>query len=290
MQKFKTFGQEFYPHESLRALKLIDKAGQRSRRELVEAVAALLPQESESTRRRLATKFLQRYLAPSPETRQRTHTLATNQPYVRLVARHRHTTAQIELLYLRLAQVDAIVGALARELFHPVCVTGEPPAGWSLDEFRARNGGQLFTEAPLLTRAFILDYARQQWGFTNSATLDRSLRVLQGAGLIASERMLELRRHPLAYRLSTHDVSPLTFVYGLYEEFLPTVSGMNHAISRDDIAGALFARTLLLSPAQIEEHCAVARRHQLVAMRGDGLKLIFGSLDALVDALLARAL
>lgn len=290
MQKFKTFGQEFYPHESVRALKTVDKAVPQSRQALVDLVAAQLPQLSERTRRRLATKFLQRYFLPAQGTRQRTRALADNQPYVRLVARNRHSAAQIELLYLRLARVDAIVGAVARELFYPVCVDGHPPAGWSPEQFRARNGGQLFTEAPLLTRAFILEYARQEWGFTNSATLDRSLRVLQGAGLVAAERMRELRRHPLAYRLTKHDASPYTFIYGLYEEFLPTVSGMNHAIGQGDIEGALFARTLLLSPTQIAEHCAVARRHQLLSLQGNGLRLVFGSLDALVDVLLSKAL
>ncbi|MDQ3812961.1 MAG: hypothetical protein M3347_03315, partial [Armatimonadota bacterium] len=175
--------------------------------------------------------------------------------------------------------------------FYPVCIGGRPPVGLSSAEFAARNGAQLLTVAPLLTRSFILDYARTQWNFTNRSTVDRSLRVLQGAGLIARERMGELRRHPPAFRLSNHNVSLVTFVFALYDEFLPHVHDAGFILSRDVLPVADFARTLLLFPAQVEEHCEAARRHQLLAQSQHGqLRLVFGNLDALVDALLAKAI
>ena len=69
----KSFGQEFYPYESLRAIKFADKTRLCDRRALVEHIASDLPQPSEMTRLRIAAKFVQRYfehtktqIAPPP--------------------------------------------------------------------------------------------------------------------------------------------------------------------------------------------------------------------------------
>ena len=290
----KSFGQEFYPYEAIRALKFADKTRITDRRALVEHIASQLPQPSEMTRLRVAAKFVQRYfsgtrrdIVPPPQA----------QPFVRLVARGRHAPTQIELLFYQLTKTDAVVGALARELFHPVCVLGRPPHGYSTGEFAARNGGQLLAPAPLLTRGFILDFARQRWRFTNRSTIDRALRVLQGAGLVARERQTELRGHPTAFRLTQHDVSLVTFLFALHDEFLPhagnahnTASAGGLAIGCDVLPVSDFARTLLLSPAQTEAHCHAARAHQLLAQQGRTLRLVFGNMDALVDALLTKAI
>src|SRR5687768_7564079 len=124
----KSFGQEFYPYESIRALKLAEKARVSGRHTLIEAIAEQLPQASEKTRTRVAAKIVQRYisgprrvLTPPPY----------QQPFVRLIARNRHVPTQIELLYYRLAKTDTIVASLARELFYPACVIGRPPDGLS---------------------------------------------------------------------------------------------------------------------------------------------------------------
>jgi len=283
---YKSFGQEFYPYEAIRALKFADKARISDRHALIAHIASQLPQPGARTRLRIAEKFAQRYLTIGGQPG-----AAATQPFVRLVARQRHAPAQIELLYYRLAQVDTLVGALARDLFYPVCIGGRPPLGLTSAEFAARNGGQLLSIAPLLTRAFILDYAKTCWSFTNRSTIDRSLRVLQGAGLVARERMGELRGHPPAFRLSSHNVSLTTFLFALYDEFLPHVHDANFVLAPNVLPLTDFARTLLLSPAQVEAHCDAARRHQLLAQpaRG-GLRLVFGSLEALVDALLAKAI
>lgn len=283
----KSFGQEFYPYESLRAIKFADKTRICDRRALIEHIASDLSQPSEMTRLRIAAKFVQRYfehtktdIVPPPQL----------QPFIRLVSRSRRADAQIELLFLRLSQVDQIVGALARELFYPVCVLGGAPEGISESSFAARNGAQLLSTTPILTRTFILEYAREHWNFTNRSTIDRALRVLQGAGLIARERQSELRGHPTAFRLSAHDVSLATFVWAFYDEWLPQTHGPNFSVSLDDVTISDFARTLLLSPAQVEAHCQSARRHQLIAARGNQLRLVFGNRDALVDSLLATAI
>lgn len=284
----KSFGQEFYPYESLRAIKFADKTRITDRRALVEHIASELTQTSEMTRLRIAAKFVQRYFAhtnkdiiPAPQL----------QPFIRLVSRNRRADTQIELMFGRLAQVDKIVGSLARELFYPVCVLDRAPVGISQSSFAARNGAQLLSPVPILTRGFILDYARDVWDFSNRSTLDRALRVLQSAGLIARERQSELRGHPTAFRLSNHDVSLTTWVWSLYEEFLPHAHTPQFSISPHALEVAEFSRTFLLSPAQVEAHKEAARAQQLVAGSRDGsLKLIFGNMDALVDTLLTKAL
>jgi len=282
--EFHAFGQEFYPHEAIQALKVADKSNVTDRAALTERIAGLLPQDSLGTKRRIATKFIQRYLSGTR------HTIAPpphEQPFARLVARHRHIPTQIELLYYQLTKIDTLVGALARELFYPVCVAGQPPAGCAAAEFAALNGSQLLAISPLLTRSFLLDYCRARWQFDSHASIDRSLRVLQGAGLIARERMTEWRSHPVAFRLSDHDVSPVTFVYALYDEWLPRAPD---GVVPGGLDTADFARTLLLSPEQVEEHCETARRHQLLVRQGNGLRLVFNDMNELVTALLAKAI
>ncbi|HEX8834947.1 MAG TPA: hypothetical protein VF719_12135 [Abditibacteriaceae bacterium] len=282
-----SFGQEFYPYESIRALKFADKTRIADRRVLIDHVASQLSQPSEMTRLRVAAKIVQRYLTgnnkeivPPPQ----------KQAFARLVARGRHTPTQIELLFLRMANVDSLVGTLARELFYPVCVAGRPPDSYTSNEFATQNGGQLFTTVPMLTRSFILAHARDHWNFTNRATLDRSLRVMQEAGLISRERMPEVRGHPPALTMSTHDVSLVTFTWALYEEFLPHMNDAHFSLVPEALAVSDFARTLLLSPSQIMAHCEAARRHQLLVLQNKQLRLVFGNLDAVTDALLSKAL
>ena len=282
-----SFGQEFYPYESIRALRFADRTQLADRRALVEHIASELTQPSEMTRLRIAAKIVQRYLdgnntriLPPPH----------EQPFARLVARNRHTPTQIELLFLRLAAVDGIVGRIARELFYPVCVAGRPPDAYSGAAFAAANGAQLFATVPMLTRAFIHAHARENWGFTNKATVDRALRVLQNAGLVARERMPGLRGHPTALTMSSHDVSLVTFAWALYTEFLPHVGDAHFALHPESLPISDFARTLLLSPQQIEAHCQNARKHQLIALHNGQLRLLFGNLDALADALLHKAI
>jgi len=282
-----SFGQEFYPHETIRALKFADKTRLGDRRVFVEHIASQLPQSSEITRLRIAAKFAQRYFSG---TRRDLVPPAHRQPFVRLVARSRHTPTQIELLFWRLAHVDTLVGALARDLFYPVCIAHRPPDGYNAAEFAARNGGQLFSTEPLLTRSFIFAHARDKWKFSNAASLDRALRVLQGAGLVARERMTELRGHPTAFRLSRHDVSLSTFAWALYDEFLPHAQDRNFSLSPDVLPVADFARTLLLWPEQVMAHCEAARAGQILARDKKSLRLVFGNLDALADVLLTKAL
>jgi hypothetical protein len=279
----KSFGQEFYPHEAARALRLAEKLKTADRALLTTRIAEQLPQTSEQTRRRLAAKIIQRYFKATR------HHLAPwhEQAFAQLVSKTRDATAQIELLYFQLAQTDEIVGAIARELFYPVCVLGAPPREYSRLEFAARNGLRLLETSPLLTREFILMHAREQWNFSDRATLDRALRVLLGAGLIARERMLELRGHPVAFRLAAHDVSPQTFVWALHWEYSRHGT---HLVPKTQILEGNCARTLLLNPLQVESHIEVARRYQLLACEGENVRFLFQGGSTLVEVLLDKAL
>jgi hypothetical protein len=283
----KAFGQEFYPHEAIRALKFADKTRITDRRALVEYIANSLPQSGEMTRLRVAAKLVQRYLT---FTRSEIVPPPQSQPFARLVSRSRHTPTQIELLFWRLAHIDKIVGIMARELFYPVCLALRPPEGVSTEAFAARNGARLFETEPLLTRSFILAYVRDRWNFTNHSTIDRSLRVLQNAGFIARERQNELRGHPTAFRVSAHDVSLTTFLFALYEEFLPHVEDPDFSLTPAVLPVTDCARTLLLSRAQVEAHLHKARAHQLLAQHGPHLRLVCGDLDTLVSTLLTKAI
>jgi hypothetical protein len=279
----KSFGQEFYPHEAARALRLAEKLKTGDRALLTQRIADGLPQASAQTRRRLAAKIIQRYfvatrhkLAPWPQ-----------QAFAHLVSKTRDATAQIELLYFQLAQTDEVVGAIARELFYPVCIALTPPREYSRLEFAARNGQRLLETSPLLTREFILAHAREQWNFSDRATLDRALRVLLGAGLIARQRMTELRGHPAAFRWTGRDVSPQTFAWALHWEYSRHDA---RVIPETQILESDFARTLLLNPSQIEAHIEIARRHQLVACEGKNVRLLFQNGSTLVEVLLDEAM
>ena len=285
--EIKSFGQEFYPHEALRALRLAEKLKTSSRRELTARLAQDLPHPSEQTRRRLAAKFIQRYMTAS---RGKIEPSPDQQPFVRLIAKLRHAPALIQLLFYELQKTDELVGALARELFYDVCIERRAPQEYSPDEFATRNGSRLLDDEPLLTRAFILDHALEKWNFTDRSSVDRALRVLLGAGLISRERMSDLRHHPVAYRLADHDIAPAAFAWALYDEYLASAQSGERLFTSEAIYKSSFARTFLLTEAQIKAGLEVARKHQLISVQGFQVRLIFANQSTLVEALLAKAM
>jgi hypothetical protein len=217
------------------------------------------------TRLRIAAKIVQRISAPraakSCRRRKRSR-------FVRLVARSRHTPTQMELLFYRLSKVDAIVGAMARELFYPVCIAGRPPDGISSASSRRATAPNCWRPEPLVN------------ALVHHRVLEKSLELHQslndrpqparaaGRGTIARERPDRTARSSHGFRLSQHNVSLATFPLRLYDEFLPHAHNAALALSCDVLPVSDFARTLLLSPAQVEEHCRVARSHQLLAQHG----------------------
>jgi hypothetical protein len=282
----KSFGQEFYPYEAIRALRIADKIKTCDRVELTSRIASELPYDGESTRVRVAGKFIQRYLNAS----RRRIAPSEEQNFARLIAKQRHVPAQIELLFYELTKTDELVGAIARDLFYPVCIEGRAPQEYSDNEFAARNGNRLWDDEPILTRAFILEHAQQKWNFCDNSTLDRALRVLLSAGLIARERMTNLRGHPAAFRLAEHDVSPTAFAWALYDEYLPALQNGTFLLEREALLQSNFVKTFLLSPEQAEAALETARRHQLLATHGAQLRLVFANKSTLVDALLTKAI
>ena len=80
-----SFGQEFYPYESIRALRFADCTHLTDRRALVEHMASQLTQSSEITRLRVAAKIVQRFLDGNATT---IFPPPQEQPFARLVARN----------------------------------------------------------------------------------------------------------------------------------------------------------------------------------------------------------
>ena len=283
-----SFGQEFYPLETIRALQLVARRRLSERGALLEIIASSLPQQSAKTRRRIASKILQRFVAgkrkiidPPPH----------EQPFIRLLTRLPNVGAQIELLYFELCRTDEIVGALARDLFYPTGIERRAPKGWNESEFAVANGGllpEIADLAPPLTRAFIIEYARAQWKFRDASSVDRALRVLQGAGLVSQQRLMALRGHPCAFRVAAHDVSTETFLWALHREFLLAGRAKQYSFTVSQLETAPFARILLLNAEQVRAHLEAARKRQLLAGRGQEARLVFGNLDALGDALVGH--
>ena len=284
-----SFGQEFYPLETIRALQLVARKRLSERGALLELIASSLPQQSAKTRRRIASKILQRYIVgkrkiidPSPH----------EQPFIRLLTRLSNVGAQIELLYFELCGTDKIVGALARDLFYPTGIERCAPKGWKQNEFAVANGGllpEIADLAPPLTRAFIVEYARAQWKFRDASSVDRALRVLQGAGLISQEKLVALRGHPSGFRVAAHDVSTETFLWALHREFLTADQVKQYSFNFSQLETASFARTLLLQPEQVRAHLEATRNRQFLVGRGEEMRLVFGNLDALTDALVGHS-
>lgn len=276
---YPVFNQDFFPHESLQALRLAHQQSFTSRPEFIARVMELLPQPAASTRRHIAAKIAQRYLTGTtrrlvPESR--------SQPLVRLVARTTAAPTRIELLYYQTARSDPLVGALAREIFYPAGVLHQPPPGITAPEFAVRNGGQLLGDHLLVLRRFVVDYARERWGFTQAGSLNLALRILQQAGLVGEERLPSLRHHPSAFVVRDHQVALRTFAWALYSEVSPGTL----VLSMEALQCLDLVRVLMLSGEQVRELANQCRRQGLLAVRGTQVQLLLPDFDALVDALL----
>jgi DNA-binding transcriptional ArsR family regulator len=270
------FGQELYPDDAARALCLALET--ETRADLHAGLAAALPQPSAKTRTRIADKLIQR-LVPV----QRGKVVVT--PFVRLAARTTDARARTELIYYRTAQADAVIAAIAAEIFYPYFIQARPPKGLSATQFRMANTGALFDYDNVITRPFISTYARRAWDFNSEPTLTRALRVLREAGLI------EIlpgppggARHP-SFAPAPHTMTLPTFVFCLYEHF---ASRRSPALALDQIQNADFARMFVVRPVDVTALLEQARRRKLVARAGGGAPHYapVADLDGLVDTLL----
>lgn len=285
--RYQSFGQEFYPYEAVKAIRLAQRVHDRGA--LRERIAESLPHHSSQTRRRVANKLIQRYVPCAKGA-------VLSSPFMALMNHVRDYPTQIELLYYELTKTDRIVGAIARHIFYPYFIEDRIPGGFEEKEFRALNASQLFVHQKVITRDFVEAFAHRVWNFHNAPTLRRALRILSQAGIIQSERLLELRYHPVAYGMNAHDVGLTTFVYCLYDEFLNVVGKSAPTVA--DVQRASFVRTFLLTPQQVNHLLQTARRYRFIhcpslpATNSDGhavVRLLFPTLADGVRELTAKA-
>ncbi|MCS6860567.1 MAG: hypothetical protein NZT92_09650 [Abditibacteriales bacterium] len=251
--QYQSFGQEFYPYEAMKAIRLAQRI--HDRRALRDHIAQLLPHPSAQTRRRVANKLIQRYVPCAKGA-------VLPSPFLALMNHIRDYPTQIELLYYELTKTDRIVGAMARHIFYPYFIEDRIPGGFEEQVFRVLNASQLFVHQKIITRDFVEAFARQMWNFRNVSTLRRALRILSQAGIIRNERLLELRYHPVAYGMNPHDIGLTTFVYCLYDEFLNVLGKSAPTVA--EVQRARFVRTFLLTPQQVNHLLQTARRYRFI--------------------------
>jgi hypothetical protein len=275
-QAFAAFGQELYLEEAAQALRLALVTSTRA--ELRAQIVAALPQRSEKTRGRIADKLIQRLVPVENDA-------IVVSPFVRLAAGIRDTRARNELIYYRTAQTDAIIGAIAAEIFYPYFIQQRPPKGFSASQFRFENTGALFDYDNVITRSFVSAYARTAWSFHSEATLTRALRILREAALIEALPSPPGAERQPAFSLAPHTMRPPTFAFCFYEEL---ASRRSPALALDQLQNARFARIFLVRPIDITAMAEEARRHKLVT-RTTGPAPRYAPampINALVDALL----
>ena len=275
-QALAAFGQELYPDEAAQALRLALQAATRA--ELREQLAAALPQPSEKTRGRIADKLIQRLIPV-----QKGHVVVA--PFVRLAANIIDTQARTELIYYRTAQTDAVVAALAAEVFYPYFVQGRPPKGFSAAQFRFINTGALFDFDDVITRSFIAAYARDSWGFRSGPTLMRALRVMREAGVIEAVPTVPGGARQPAYAIAPHTMRLPTFAFCVYEEF---AARRSPALALDQIQNARFAKLFVVRPMDVAALAEDARRRKLLTRSGGAAPRYapVADLEGLVDMLL----
>jgi len=241
-----TLGQELHFEESLLAARLA--AGLDKRIALTKALVEKLPQESPTTRLRIAEKLVQR-LVPI----QRGAVQAT--PFLRFLAETKDLQAAREIIFYRTARTDAIVAALACEVLYPVLIERSAPKGLSAQQFRIMNTAALFEVDSVVTRQFVIEYAARAWNYRSRASILRALRILRQAGLI-DQVVVSERPTTIGFAVAPHSLTVPAFVLLLYEE-LPARQRAGFAVHH--VQQCSLARLFLLPPLQLSALLEKAR-------------------------------
>jgi hypothetical protein len=274
--RFSSFGPELYPEASLRAIRLALESPDRA--QLRPALIASLKHRSPGTRARVADKLLQRFIEFADGR-------VVLTPYLRLLAGLKDAAAARQLLLWRAAAVDAVVGALAREILYPCLVEGRPPRGWSKPAFRLANAVGLFDEDRAVTRDFISRHARESWGFKSETSLTRGLRMLRQVGLIEPLGRASGSKRLIAFVRPPFSLSLVAFAYCLHRD----LAARGGALGSDQVQQAEFTRLFLQEPLQVNLLLEAGRRAGLLARAAARWRSTSGSEDQLVERLLALA-
>lgn len=284
--EFTVFSQELYYDESIRAIESFADAPRR--RELHARIAESLPYPSAAMRDRVASKIIQRFFVnppaglPHPNPPRNGEGVAGSYPataFLRLVAGIKREDLRRDLLYWRTARTDAIIEALAGELFYPHFVLGQIPQGYSEAEFHATNTATLFAIDGVITRDFAIEYARKVWEFDSPRTIALALRIMRQAEVVDATSVVLGRRRVHGYYPLPHTPRVEAFAYCVYEEFL----GEGPVVAIDQLRNSAFAKVFLLGGLQIDSLVKSAERHKLLAADGRHMRLAHGSLEELVE-------
>ena len=272
--EFTVFSQELYYDESIRAIESFADAPHR--RELHARIAEQLPYPSAAMRNRVATKIIQRFFLNPDGSYPAT-------AFLRLVAGVKRDDLRRDLLYWRAARTDAVIEALAGELFYPHFVLGQIPQGYSEAEFHAANTATLFSVDGVITRDFAIEYARKVWEFDSPRTIALALRIMRQAEVVDATSVVLGRRRVHGYYPLPHTPRVEAFAYCIYEEFLAE----GPIVAIDQLRNSAFAKVFLLSGLQVDSLVKSAERKKLLAADARHLRLTHGSLGELVEALKA---
>ena len=162
--------------------------------------------------------------------------------FLRLVAGIKRDDLRRDLLYWRAARTDAVIEALAGELFYPHFVLGQIPQGYSESEFHAANTATLFSVDGVITRDFAIEYARKVWEFDSPRTIALALRIMRQAEVVDATSVVLGRRRVHAYYPLSHTPRVEAFAYCIYEEFLAD----GPVVAIDQLRNSAFAKVFLL--------------------------------------------
>lgn len=269
---FTVFSQELYYDESVQAIESFADAPRR--RELHARIAADLPHSSATTRKRIATKIIQRYFV-DPDGRY------PADAFLKLVSSTRRRDIRMDLLYWRAARTDALIEAMAGELFYPYFVLGQIPHGYTESAFHMANTATLFSVDSVITRDFAIEYASRVWHFDSPRTVALALRIMRQAEILDAVSVTMGRRRVHGYYPLPHTPRLEVFAYCAYEEFLAE----GPLVSTDRLRNSAFAKVFLLSGLQMDSLAKMAERKKLLMPEGRYWRLTKKSLAEVVETL-----
>lgn len=271
MAELATFGQELYFQESIRAIECFSDAPADDH--LPPKIAEILPHPSENTRLRVASKLIQRYFKAGPS-------------YLKLVKATKNDAARHELLYWRTARTDAVIGAIAREIFYPYFVLNALPKGYDESEFRMANTATLFSADRIISRDFAIRYARETWDFDSERTVTLALRIMKQAEVLDSISVKLGGRHVLGYFPQPVCPKPEIFAYCMYEEFSPLLGReLNSRPTPDRVQNGDCSKLFFLNRLQVDSLLKTLQKRKLIEFEGMHIRFAFSDLDALVKEL-----
>ena len=274
MAKFATFGQELYFDESMRAIETLCDALESDH--LSARVAELLPQPSNATKLRIASKIVQRLFKPA-------NPKSGVQTFPRFVKSVRSEASKRDLIYWRTARTDGLIAALAGEIFYPYFVLNAMPKGYDEASFRMANTATLFAMDQVISRDFAIRFARETWGFESARSVTLALRIMKQAGILDAVTMKLMRRHVLGYYPQPHPVSVEVFAYCFYEEFLDS----SPTVAMDRIHNGDCVKVFLLSRLQVDSMLKGMEKMKLIAFTTQPgarhIKFSYTSMDALIE-------